>query len=585
MRWLRRSALGAVLLGGTAGQVESQAVMQLEGGGNSVTGGYGGSLNFWTRRTEGWIGAGYADGWRIGGYAKTIVGRDTVGAGSRFESLSLPTDLFGGAPYILTQGVDWQSRRGETKWMLLAGLSGVGVGAPFVNTVRAERPVVTGLMERRVAPDLTLHARAVGSARQSFFAGLRRRQPGSAHIGNATLGIGANKPYGALSASGSTHRFDYRATLVAFAPGFRRADVPLPRVSETYRENVVVTTRVNRYISVVAGRQHFRQEQFDSTPRMQVRIHQLAAHLRRFDWQVSGGVFDARTEAGSRRSGFGNVGRNFGSRFAASLSGYATEADSGRYFTSATVSTRQIISPRLSLLQLVSRTQGQTSVGLGGAFQAGFTGVSIDYQTVYVPLREPDPFVRTLALSVRLQLGRYSTNLASAVDPAGNVSYTASGSTFLYLGEFGTAGAPITMKFERYVVRGIVVDETGAPFEGAAIEVGDGFVVTNSRGEFMVRVPRPGEQTLRVVLEEFVVPGEFEVVTAPASVVAQTEELARPMTIVVRRKAAAPRVVPPAPAPAARPVNGSPVPPPPSAPAPTPAAPAAVGNASRGAAG
>lgn len=571
MRRLRRLALGAVLLGGMAVEAVSQTVMQVEGGGNSVTGGYGASLKFWTRHSEGWVGAGYAEGWRLGGYAKTIVGRDTLGAGSRFESLSLPTDLFGGVPYVLTQGVDWQSRRGDTKWMLLAGLSGVGVGAPFVNTVRAERPVVTGVMERRVAPDLTLHARAVASARQSFFAGMRWRTPASPHIRNAVLGMGANVPYAALSASGSTHRFDYRAAFIGFAPGFRRADVPLPSVSEAYRENVVVTTRVTRNISVVAGRQHFRQERFDTVPATQVRIHQLATHMRRFNWQVSGGVFDARTAVGSRRSAFGSVGRNFGSRLSATMSGYATEADSGRYSTSATLSTRQIISPRLSLLQLVSRTQGQTSAGLGGAFQAGFTAVSIDYQTVYVPLREPDPFVRTLALAVRLQLGRYSTNVASTVDPAGNVSYTASGSTFLYLGEFGTAAAPITMKFERYVVRGIVVDEAGTPFEGAAIEVGDGFVVTNSRGEFMVRVPRPGEQAFRVALEEFVVPGDFEVVTAPASVVAQTEELARPLTIVVRRKAAAPRAVPPAPVPPARPASGAPTPTPSSAPAPTPA--------------
>ena len=572
MRRLRRFALGAVLLGGMTGEAMSQAVMQVEGGGNSVTGGYGGSLRFWTPRSEGWIGAGYADGWRLGGYAKTIVGKDTLGAGSRFESLSLPTDLFGGAPYVLTQGIDWQSRRGDTRWMLLAGLSGVGVGAPFVNTVRAERPVVTGVMERRVASDLTLHARAVASARQSLFAGMRWRTPGSPHIGNAVVGLGANVPYGALTASGSTTRFDYRAGFIAFAPGFRRADVPLPRVSEAYRENVVVTTRMTRNVSVVVGRQHFRQEQSDTVPAAQVRIHQLAAHLRRFNWEVNGGVFDARTAVGSRLSGFGSVGRNFGSRLSATLSGYATEGDSGRYSTSATLSTRQIISPRLSLLQLVSRTEGQTSAGLGGSFQAGFTAVSIDYQTVYVPLRQPDPFVRTLALSVRLQLGRYSTNVASTVDPAGNVSYTASGSTFLYLGEFGTAAAPITMKFERYVIRGMVVDEAGVPFEGAAIEVGDAFVVTNSRGEFMVRVPRPGVQAVRVALEEFVIPGDFEVVTAPASVVAQTEELARPVTIVVRRRAAAPRPVPSTQVPATAPPGGAPTPPPPSEPSPTRAA-------------
>lgn len=537
-----------VLLAGAAQPLSAQTVMQVEGGGNSVTGGYGASLRFWTRQSEGWIGAGYADGWRIGGYAKRIVGRDTIGAGYRMESFDLPTDVFGTVPYALTQGIDWQSSRGDTRWMLLAGVTGTGAGAPYVNTVRAERPFTTALVRRRVSPALNLTGRLVGSSRQSLFAAAHWREPGSPHAAGLSFGLGSNKPYGAISAAGEYDRFTYKASLIGMAPGFRRADAPLPNISESYRENVVVTTSLTRTSSVTVGRQHFRQEATETTPASVIRVHQLLGHWRRYAWNVSGGVFNSATTGLSSTSAFANVARDVGSWFHGSASVYSTSSKNAPRSTTVMLSARERLSPRLSLLQVATRTAGQASVGFGGSYQSGFTSISVDYQTVYVPLREPDPFVRTLALSVRLQLGRYMTSIASSLDHAGNVNYTASGSTFLYLGEFGAGAAPITLKFERFVVRGRVVNEAGEPIEGAAIEVGSEFAVSNSQGDFLVRVPRPGELPLRVALADFTVPGRFEVVSAPATATAAAEERATPVTIVLRRVRSSP-AAPPAPAP------------------------------------
>jgi hypothetical protein len=197
----------------------------------------------------------------------------------------------------------------------------------------------------------------------------------------------------------------------------------------------------------------------------------------------------------------------------------------------------------LSLLQYVTYTGGSLSGSLGGTVRRGFTNVALSYQTLYVPTRRPDPFVRALTLEVRLQLGNYSTSLSTTVDPSGNVSYNASGSTYLYLGQpaLGLGGQPFVIRMQRYIVRGVVVDEAGSPIDGAAIEVGGTVLLTNSRGEFFVRSGRRTSQRLRVLFDEFLAPGRFELVSAPESVEATVEEEAVPAKIVLRRVVMVPK--------------------------------------------
>jgi outer membrane protein OmpA-like peptidoglycan-associated protein len=69
---------------------------------------------------------------------------------------------------------------------------------------------------------------------------------------------------------------------------------------------------------------------------------------------------------------------------------------------------------------------------------------------------------------------------------------------------------------------------------------------TNSRGEFFLRARRPQRYDLTVPLEDFLLPGHWEVVAAPGEAVAEPEDRARGVEIVLRRVVPAP--VAPAPA-------------------------------------
>jgi hypothetical protein len=92
-------------------------------------------------------------------------------------------------------------------------------------------------------------------------------------------------------------------------------------------------------------------------------------------------------------------------------------------------------------------------------------------------------------------------------------------------------------RMARYVVRGTVMDENGNPVEGAAIEIGADVVFSNSAGQFFHRLGRPGRSTVKVLTAEFLLPGQWEVVSAPAEAVAGSET-GRGIEIILRHPAA-----------------------------------------------
>ena len=167
---------------------------------------------------------------------------------------------------------------------------------------------------------------------------------------------------------------------------------------------------------------------------------------------------------------------------------------------------------------------------------SGLTSLGIDYQVVHTPYRPTQPFVQTIALNVRVPIGSYRVNAGSFVTPDGRVNYTGSASTFFYAGDvLGGGSRPVEIKFERYIVQGTVVDESGVAIDGAAIEVGGSTLFTDSRGRFFVRLSGSRPTPIKVLLEEFLATGRFEVVTAPANVRPHVERESVPVRIVLRR--------------------------------------------------
>jgi hypothetical protein len=536
--WSLARAFAALTLGVTLiapRRAASAQVFELEGGGSSLYQGYGGALSIWGERFEGNVGLGYLDGFRFSVFFKRIIGRDTLRLGNDAIPVRFATDVFGGSHTIFAQGAGIRRATQRSSVYAFVGASATAMPAPFVNALDQDQAIGVVEAERELSPTLRLTTHALFSSRQTVLQGIRWENPSGVEAG-ATAGVGGNQPYGSASLAVKRDKLDLRMAYVGVGDRFRRTGVPSPVQSEADRENVLLTLRPVEGFSFGIGRQHFRQDSTLPGVADRATLNQVFGSARIFGSDLAAGVFDSRTPGTHSTSSYLSASRDLMRWLQADLYLLRVWSPEPARSTTPILHLREFITPRASLLQAVTRTSGRTSVAFGGAFNSGLTTVGLDYQVIHTPYRPREPFAQTIALNVRVPLGNYRVSAASFVTPDGRVNYTGSASTFFYAGDVLAGGSrSVEIKFERYIVQGTVVDESGVTIDGAAIDVGGSTVFTDSRGRFFVRRSSSRATALRVLVDEFLATGRFEVVSAPATVKPQVERAGVPVRIVVRR--------------------------------------------------
>ena len=532
-RWLRVVCLGATLA--VAPQRVRAQVFELEGGGSSLYQGYGGALSIWGDRFEGNVGLGYLNGFRFSVFLKHLIGRDTLRLGNDAIPVRFTTDVFGGSHSIFAQGAGIRRATRRSSLYAFIGASATAMPAPFVNALHQDQAIGVVQAERTLSPTLRLTTHALFSSRQTVLQGIKWEQPSGVEAG-ATVGVGGNEPYGSASMAVKRDKVDLRMAYVGMGEHFRRTGVPSPVQSEADRENVLLTLRPAEGFSFGIGRQNFRQDStLPGTPD-RATLNQVFGSARLFGSSVAGGVFDSRTPGTRSASSYVSASRDITRWLETELYLLRVWSPTPARSTTPILHLREFITPRASLLQVVTRASGRTTVAFGGAFASGLTTIGVDYQVIHTPYRPRAPFAQTIALNVRLPLGNYRVSAASFVTPDGRVNYTGSANTFFYAGDvLGGGNRPVEIKFERYIVEGTVVDESGVAVEGAAIDVGGSTVFTDSQGRFFVRRSSKRAAAVRVLVDEFLAAGQFEVVSTPATVTPRVERESTPVRIVVRR--------------------------------------------------
>jgi hypothetical protein len=532
-RGLRVVCLGATLA--VAPQRVRAQVFELEGGGSSLYQGYGGALSIWGDRFEGNVGLGYLNGFRFSVFLKHLIGRDTLRLGNDAIPVRFTTDVFGGSHSIFAQGAGIRRATRRSSLYAFIGASATAMPAPFVNALHQDEAIGVVQAERTLSPTLRLTTHALFSSRQTVLQGIKWEQPSGVEAG-ATVGVGGNEPYGSASMAVKRDKVDLRMAYVGMGEHFRRTGVPSPVQSEADRENVLLTLRPAEGFSFGIGRQNFRQDStLPGTPD-RATLNQVFGSARLFGSSVAGGLFDSRTPGTRSASSYVSASRDITRWLETELYLLRVWSPSPARSTTPILHLREFITPRASLLQVVTRASGRTTVAFGGAFASGLTTIGVDYQVIHTPYRPRAPFAQTIALNVRLPLGNYRVSAASFVTPDGRVNYTGSANTFFYAGDvLGGGNRPVEIKFERYIVEGTVVDESGVAVEGAAIDVGGSTVFTDSQGRFFVRRSSKRAAAVRVLVDEFLAAGQFEVVSTPATVTPRVERESTPVRIVVRR--------------------------------------------------
>jgi hypothetical protein len=513
----------------------SAQVFELQTGGSSLHQGYGGALNVWGDRFEGNVGVGYLDGVRFSVFLKRLVGTDTLRLGNDVIPVRFVTDVFGSSHNVLAQGAG--IRRGTKRSQLYAfvGASANATPAPFVNALRHDQIVGVVQGVRQLSPAVRTTTHALFSSRQTILQGIEWTLPNGVELGS-TVGVGGNQPYASASLALKREAIDVRASYIGMGDRFRRTGVPTTIQNEADRENLLITLRPKPGFSLGIGRQHFRQDSTLPGVPDRATLSQVFGSARLLGANMSAGVFDSRTPGTRNLSSYVSASRELTRWLQADVYVLQIWSPAPTRSTTPVMRLREYITPQLSLLQVLTRANDRTSVSFGGTFATGLTSLGLDYQVVHTPYRPTQPFVQTMALTVRLPLGNYRVNASSFVLPNGRVNYAGSASTFFYAGDVLTgATKPVEIRFERFIVEGTVVDEAGAPVDGAAIAIGNTTVFSDSRGRFFVRLPSSRAASVRVALEEFITDGQYETVSVPASVTPTRDGLRAPIRVVVRR--------------------------------------------------
>jgi hypothetical protein len=300
--------------------------------------------------------------------------------------------------------------------------------------------------------------------------------------------------------------------------------VATPNQTEVERENITITYDLGPYFSVGVGRQNYVQDSADSKLPVRATGNTAFAGGVWANTRLTAGIYDSKSEGISNLSSYMAVGRELTSWLDAEVFVLQSRPEGRAVTTTPLANLRWRLTSRLGLTQQISWRDKRPIILFGASLMTPIGDFAADYQIVHQPFKPFSPFRSALNLTARLQLGKYSTNVGTYVQPDGSVDYSASGRTFLYMGSFGgMQPQQLGGRMGRYVVRGTVVEENGNPVEGAAIEIGTEVVFTNSAGQFFHRLGRPGRSGVKVLTAEFLLPGQWEVVSAPAEAVAGPE--------------------------------------------------------------
>jgi hypothetical protein len=517
-----------------AGYASAQ-LLKVEAGASDMVPTVGGSISLQAQGYEGYLGAGLLNGsFQLGTYAKTSIGPYQLTAGDQSFGINFPTDIFGGGEFLTARGLG-ATLPGNDPIFVFAGVTTLGAGTPLFQAFQNETPVALVFMDRAITPNFHFYSRNIISQRQTWIEGFDWIPRPWLKTG-LSAGMGSNKPYFGASLDVLRYWYEIKAGYIRASSEFRRITTPSVFASEPDRENILVSVKPYSSLAFTAGRENFLAPQGTLTaPFLRASVDQFQTSFELAKFRLGAGIFESHGPTGRTVSDGFTASRSITRNIDGSVS-YYQNISGPRPRSNYLISTiREKISPKLSLLQVINHTAGNTTVLFGGSYTTNRVSVSVDYQTLYMPFLA-NPLVTGVGITLNLKLWRgIQVNGETFRSPDGRLRYTGSLSTLLTPNlHFAQGDDKRAPKMSDYVVRGHARDEQGSPIEGAAFLIGDEMVFSNGAGEFLLRLKKAQPVAFTVVPEEFLTPLHFTVVSAPTQVVAAPEDSATDNLIVLR---------------------------------------------------
>jgi hypothetical protein len=480
----------------------------------------------------------------VGGIIRTTFKGYDLFLGDDTVRFGLPTDVFANSYYFVGRGVGISKKSNSGSFTSFAGTSSEFVGTNFFQAAKTKSPLFGTFAEYKLTSRLSFTSDLVLGNKQTLISGFAFR-PALGTLLAVSGGVGGNSPYAATAIKLERSRYDFKASYIATDKAFRRSSMTEPVMSEPERDNEELTFRLTDRASFTVGRQNLLAPlSVKDVSGSRATVHQATGSYLFHKFQITGGLFESRVDAGAH-----SVGESL--RVARSLTrkidvGFDYNRNTFQSTTNSSWSTnvRENLTRQISLIQYVNRSAGQTSFSFGGEIRTKRVTVGVTNDTAYVPFRPQSaggPFVRTYNVRLSLQPFRsFTVQAYTNVDPAGKLRYTTYAGDYLYRYEglqpgSGPGGVQNEASIAKYVITGKVVDIDGNPIAGAALQIGTDLVFTNSDGEFVLRTRKKQTLLLHVSMRDFLTNDFYEVVTAPSEVQSEVEDKAQPVTVTLRK--------------------------------------------------
>ncbi|HTA25973.1 MAG TPA: hypothetical protein VK763_20750 [Terriglobales bacterium] len=512
-------------------------VFQVAGGSSSLFEANGGSMQIHGEGWESGIGLGSFDKKTIyGGFIRRRWKRVILTVGDAPIPIHLPTDLFDNSHYFLARGASISLAVGRLKIFGFGGTTSTGLSVPFFAGGSYEQGAGALFLDYEAFHTLTLFTRTILSSSQTAISGVDWH-PFSHIRASSGGGIGANHKFLSASVSADAGLASLKFAYTAAATNFQRIVVSTPTSTENVGPNVLLALHPVHSLEFTAAHMDFQQSPIGGYSSPRATLNEVSTTYGTHGFSLSGALFRSKTSNLSTTGTSASITRRVTDRLQAGLYLYRSRPDHMASLTSELGMLREVISSRLSLVELVNHVNGGTTLSWGGEFISNPVSFSVNYETVYSPFTPLNPFRQVVLLNVSLQpFSLFQINAGTYVGPDGTVKYTTYGQAQAYRGSSAPDSAR-SFKFPRYVVSGHVLDKDGLPLRGVALSIRNQLVFTDRDGYFFALVKKSKPVPLTMHLEDSILPGRFMISSCPASVMPATADTPLDVLVVLEKVA------------------------------------------------
>lgn len=529
--------------------IASAQAVAIQAGTSTLMDSSGGELQYRWKGVGGFFSIGYQDRLDFGAYAGYRYRGTNYGLGDRTQDFQLATDNMGTSRFFYGRGL-FVDRKGERDSITaFAGMTTNRYGSLFYDAAR--RLDTTGaVFFKHEDGKFIFYSANIAQDRVTSLQSAAYRATSRLTFG-ATVGIGTGKAYGAASADYSARRFDVAAAFINAAKNFET--VPGVRLmgSERVGANLRIHAKLTDNLNITG--EHAKMRTLPDSPSQkssEAVLDSLSAAYRWKEMQFSGMAGASESGPAWTHTYNASVSRKLFSETVTTSAMFLRQEISQREpLNSFIFSADEKLSPQLTITESYTRNGSANTISGGARFVSNLLTLGVGQQLYYSALAGQNKVANLWTFNFSLRVYRnVRIHADSFVSESGKVRYTfwMDGLRFQRNAQDALPGAEQypNMRFGKFIVRGVVVDEAGQPIWGVYVKVDGQSAYSDNAGAFLLHFSEGQTYPVVVLPEQSLSPSLYEVVSAPVTVRAETSESAPILRIVLRKLKLHPNAAP-----------------------------------------